>query len=99
MGLTPLVGGGMKRGEREKRMEKSALMVIDLQNDITKNYRDIIDGVNEAIRRAEARGMEIVYIRHNNLSAGTRAFKPGRSWCRSCGWRRSTASSRARAAR
>lgn len=75
--MTPLVGGGMKRGEREKRMEKSALMVIDLQNDITKNYRDIIDGVNEAIRRAEARGMEIVYIRHNNLSAGTRAFKPG----------------------
>ena len=67
----------MKRGEREKRMEKSALVVIDLQNDITKNYRDIIDGVNEAIRRAEARGMEIVYIRHNNLSAGTRAFKPG----------------------
>lgn len=58
-------------------MEKSALVVIDLQNDITKNYRDIIDGVNEAIRRAEARGMEIVYIRHNNLSAGTRAFKPG----------------------
>ena len=39
----------MKRGEREKRMEKSALMVIDLQNDITKNYRDIIDGVNEAM--------------------------------------------------
>ena len=67
----------MKRGEREKRMEKSALVVIDLQNDITKNYRDIIDGVNEAIRRAEARGMEIVYIRHNNLSAGTRTFKPG----------------------
>ena len=33
----------MKRGEREKRMEKSALVVIDLQNDITKNYRDIID--------------------------------------------------------
>ena len=51
----------MKRGEREKRMEKSALVVIDLQNDITKNYRDIIDGVNEAIRRAEARGMEIVF--------------------------------------
>ena len=39
----------MKRGEREKRMEKSALVVIDLQNDITKNYRDIIDGVNEAM--------------------------------------------------
>ena len=53
--MTPPEGGGMKRGEREKRMEKSALVVIDLQNDITKNYRDIIDGVNEAIRRAEAR--------------------------------------------
>ena len=37
MGLTPLVGGGMKRGEREKRMETSWLVVIGLQNDNTKN--------------------------------------------------------------
>ena len=57
-------------------MKKAALVVIDLQNDITKNYRGIIDGVNRAIDWAVQEGMEIVYIRHHNLSAGTRSFKP-----------------------
>ena len=33
-------------------MKNSALVVIDLQNDITKNYREIIDGVNAAIEWA-----------------------------------------------
>ena len=57
-------------------MGNRALVVIDLQNDITKNYRDIIDPVNRAIDRAVEKGMEVVYIRHHNLSAGTRTFKP-----------------------
>ena len=57
-------------------MNTRALVVIDLQNDITKNYRGIIDGVNRAIDWAVKEGMEIVYIRHHNLSAGTRTFKP-----------------------
>ena len=30
-------------------MQNSALVVIDLQNDITKNYRKIIERVNRAI--------------------------------------------------
>ena len=58
-------------------MKNSALVVIDLQNDITKNYREIITKVNEAIGWAEQKGLWIVYIQHNNLSAGTRTFKPG----------------------
>ena len=58
-------------------MKNSALVVIDLQNDITKNYREIIDKVNEAIGRAVQKGLWVIYIRHNNLSAGTRTFKPG----------------------
>ncbi len=58
-------------------MKNSALVVIDLQNDITKNYREIIDKVNEAIDWAARKGMRVVYIQHNNLSAGTRTFKPG----------------------
>lgn len=58
-------------------MKNSALVVIDLQNDITKNYREIIEKVNEAIDWAVQKEMRIVYIRHNNLSAGTRTFKPG----------------------
>ncbi len=58
-------------------MKNSALVVIDLQNDITKNYREIIEKVNEAIDRAVREELWIVYIQHNNLSAGTRTFKPG----------------------
>lgn len=58
-------------------MGAKALVVIDLQNDITKNYRDIITSVNLAVERAKSAGMHIVYILHHNLSAGTRTFKPG----------------------
>ena len=58
-------------------MKNSALVVIDLQNDITKNYKEIIANVNEAIDWAAQKGLGIVYIQHNNLSAGTRTFKPG----------------------
>ena len=58
-------------------MESSALVVIDLQNDITKNYKEIIEKVNEAIDWAAEKGLWVVYIQHNNLSAGTRTFKPG----------------------
>ena len=59
------------------KMNHKALVVIDIQNDITKHYRDIIDRLNAAIEWAAESGMEIVYIQHNNLSAGTRTFKPG----------------------
>ena len=58
-------------------MGTKALVVIDIQNDITKHYRDIIQTLNAAIDWAAASEMEIIYIRHNNLSAGTRTFKPG----------------------
>ena len=30
-------------------MKNKALVVIDLQNDITKNYKEIIENVNEAV--------------------------------------------------
>ena len=58
-------------------MKNSALVVIDLQNDITKNYKEIIDNVNAAIDWAVQQELWVVYIQHNNLSAGTRTFKPG----------------------
>jgi len=58
-------------------MKNSALVVIDLQNDITKNYREIIDKVNEAIGWAVQKGLCVIYIQHNNLSAGIKTFKPG----------------------
>ncbi len=58
-------------------MNHKALVVIDLQNDITKNYREIIERVNKAIDWAAGNGMNIVYIRHLNLSAGTKSFKEG----------------------
>lgn len=58
-------------------MQNKALVVIDIQNDITKNYRDIIANINMAIDWAADQDMHVVYIKHNNLSAGTRTFKPG----------------------
>lgn len=58
-------------------MKNSALVVIDLQNDITKNYREIIEKVNDAIDWAIEKELWVVYIQHNNLSAGTRTFKSG----------------------
>ena len=57
-------------------MKNKALVVIDIQNDITKNYKEIINNINKAIEWANAEDMHIVYIKHNNLSAGTRTFKP-----------------------
>ena len=54
-----------------------ALIVIDIQNDITKHYKDIIGGINAAIARATAQGMPVAYIKHNNPGPGTRTFKPG----------------------
>ncbi len=58
-------------------MNNSALVVIDLQNDITKHYKDIICNVNAAIDWAQKNNMHVVYIKHNNITAGTRTFKPG----------------------
>ena len=58
-------------------MKNCALVVIDLQNDITKHYREIIENVNAAINWAVEKELWVIYIQHNNLSAGTRTFKPG----------------------
>lgn len=56
-------------------MQKRALVVIDIQNDITKNYKEIIDNINKSIDWAVQNDIPVVYIRHENLSAGTRTFK------------------------
>jgi len=53
-----------------------ALVVIDIQNDITKNYKEIIGNINKAIDWAVINDIHVVYIRHENLSDGTRTFKP-----------------------
>ena len=57
-------------------MQKKALVIIDIQNDITKNYKDVIGNINKAIDWADNNHIHVVYIRHENLSAGTRTFKP-----------------------
>ena len=58
-------------------MQTKALVVIDIQNDITKHYRDIVSDINAAIDWAVFEGMHVVYIKHNNITASTRTFKPG----------------------
>ena len=40
-------------------MNHKALVVIDIQNDITRHYRDIIDRLNAAIEWAAESGVEI----------------------------------------
>lgn len=57
-------------------MQKKCLVVIDIQNDITKNYKEIIDNVNSSIDWAVENEIPVVYIKHYNLSEGTRTFKP-----------------------
>ncbi len=57
-------------------MQKKALVIIDIQNDITKNYKDVIENINQAIDWAVNNHIYVIYIRHENLSAGTRNFKP-----------------------
>lgn len=57
-------------------MRNTALVVIDIQNDITKHYKDVIGNINAAIDWAVDSGIPVVYIRHENLSEGTRTFKP-----------------------
>ncbi len=58
-------------------MQKKALVIVDIQKDITKNYKEIIDNINKAIDWAVDHNIHVVYIRHENLSAGTRTFKTG----------------------
>lgn len=57
-------------------MQKKALVIIDIQKDITKNYEDIIDIINKSIDWAVTNQIHVIYIRHENLSVGTRTFKP-----------------------
>ena len=57
-------------------MQNKALVVIDIQNDITNHFKDIIDNINTAVEWAQANNMHIVYIKHNNITDGTRTFKP-----------------------
>jgi nicotinamidase-related amidase len=57
-------------------MLKNALVVIDIQNDITKNYKDIIDNINKAIDWAARNGIPVIYIRHEFLSDTMKKFKP-----------------------
>ena len=57
-------------------MQRKALVVIDIQNDITRHYKEIIGHINQAIDWAVKHEIHVVYIQHYNLSAGTRTFKP-----------------------
>ena len=57
-------------------MQIIALVIIDIQNDITKNYKEIIVKINSTIDWAVKNDIHVVYMRYENLSFGTRTFKP-----------------------
>ncbi len=48
-------------------MNGKALVVIDIQNDITKHYRDIIDRLNAAIEWAAESGIIKTYGMENDM--------------------------------
>ena len=58
-------------------MKNKALVIIDIQNDITKNYKEIIGNINKAVDWAVENGIHVVYFKHENVSEGTRTFKHG----------------------
>lgn len=58
-------------------MQNKALVIIDIQNDTPKNYKEVIDNINKSIDFAVNNNIHVIYIMHENLSAGTRIFKPG----------------------
>lgn len=67
-------------------MKNSALVVIDLQNDITKNYREIIENVNEAIDWAVKKELWVIYIQHNTClreREHSGQELAAQSWCQS----------------
>ena len=57
-------------------MKTTALVVIDIQNDITKNYKDIIDNINKAIDIAKVNKWHIVYINTILLRGIAKNFRP-----------------------
>jgi nicotinamidase-related amidase len=57
-------------------MQKKSLVIIDIQNDITKNYKDIIENINKSIDWAVENEIHVVYIRHEYLSDTMKKFKP-----------------------
>ena len=57
-------------------MQKKALVVIDIQNDITKNYRDVIENINKSIDWAVDNDIHVVYIRQEYLVFFIPRFRP-----------------------
>lgn len=53
-----------------------ALVIVDIQNDTPKNYKEVIDNINKAIDWAVSKNIHVIYIRHENLSAGAKNFIP-----------------------
>ena len=56
-------------------MQNKALVIIDIQNDITKNYKEVIGNINKAIDWAVNHSIHVIYVRHENLSVGSKTFK------------------------
>lgn len=58
-------------------MKNKAFVIIDIQNDNKKNYKDVIGNINKAVDWAVQNGIHVVYFKHENVSEGTRTFKHG----------------------
>ena len=61
-------------------MNTKALVVIDIQNDITKHYRDIIDNINAAIDWAVSKGSISSIITSPQLHVPSSLVLVAKSW-------------------
>ena len=42
-------------------MQEKGLVIIDIQNDITRNYKEVIDNINNAIDWAVNNNIHVIY--------------------------------------
>ena len=61
--LLSIITKKIKKSIRKKQYKKT-LVVIDIQNDITKNCKDIIGNINKTINWVAGNDIYVIYIRH-----------------------------------
>lgn len=58
-------------------MQNKVLVIIDVQNNITPNYKLIVKNLNEAIDWALENEIFVCYIKHHNIAPDATIFVPG----------------------
>ena len=65
-------------------MSREALVVIDIQNDITKHYRDIIGNINSAVDWAMKKGIAVILYQAQQFVRRNPYLQTGYKRSRAC---------------